>query len=124
MNRTLGIYLSIFFVFIGSLFAQTPSWEANLGGTISWQRLTPFGILIVATSEGIKVVDPENGSIMWTSRSSLGAAPESSFQMIENTPFFSIQSGSGSNEDFCIIESFEGTQIFSSVQAGMQKVNS
>lgn len=107
-----------------SIFAQAPSWEATLGGTINWQRLTPFGILIVSTSEGVKGIDPETGSILWTTRQSLGAAPESSFNMIENTPFFSIQSGSGSNEDFCIIESFEGAQVFSSVEAGMQKVNS
>ncbi len=75
--RILGLSLSIFFIVTGSLRAQSPTWEANLGGTINWQRLTPFGILIVSTSEGIKGVDPENGTVLWTSRSNLGGAPES-----------------------------------------------
>jgi len=118
---------ALFFLLTGFssfIIAQGPSWEATLGGIINWQRLTPFGVLIVSTSEGVKGVDPETGSILWTTKQSLGAAPESSFNMIENTPFFSLQSGSGSNEDFCIIESFEGAQVFSSIDVGMQKVNS
>ncbi len=121
---------SIFLPFIllllitSPLFSQAPAWEAILGGTINWQRITPYGTLIVSTSEGIKGVDPQNGSILWTTKPSLGAAPETSFKMIDNTPFFSVQSGDGSNEDFCIIESFDGAQVFSSIDAGLQKVNS
>lgn len=119
------LYLAItFYLSITFSYAQTPTWKVNPANSIHWMRITPLGSLIVSTSEGIKGIDPENGNVIWTTSTSLSNAPESSFKVIENTPFFSVQSGEGNNEDFCIIESFEGKLVFSSAQSGMQKVNS
>lgn len=113
-----------FLILTQHVISQAPQWETSFKTAINWQKLTPYGTLIVSTSDGIKGIDPKTGNVLWTSKPSLGAAPESSFQMIDQTPFFSVQVGNGSNEDYCIIESFEGVQVFSSYDMGLQKVNS
>lgn len=114
----------LLFLLAGNVNAQTPAWEADLGSQVLWQRTNQFGSLIAATPDGIKGINPTSGKVEWSTRKELGLSPESSFTLIDNTPFFTVTAGNPENEDFCVVESFEGKILFSSKEAGLQKVTS
>lgn len=102
--------------------AQAPKWEKDMGTAVQWQRTTQFGSFLIGTPNGIKGVDPETGNVLWTTDKKYGNCPEDRIEMIENSPFIAITIGDKENEDMAIIETFEGKVVFSSRDAGLQKV--
>lgn len=102
--------------------AQSPAFEVDMGTQVQWQRTTQFGSFLIGTPKGIKGVDPENGKVLWTTDTKYGNVPEDRIEMIENSPFIAVTVGNSDNEDMAIIESFEGKVVFSSRDAGLQKV--
>ncbi len=103
-----------------SVFSQTPeTWKAGFKGSINWSRITPLGYLIVNSSAGLHGVDPETGKITW-SNADLAGAPESSFTILDGTPFATITDVSGG---LYMIEPIEGSVVFSSKDAGFETVD-
>lgn len=105
-----------------NMYAQAPKWEKDLGAAVQWQRTTQFGSFLIGTPNGIKGVDPETGNVLWTTDKKYGNVPEDRIEMIENSPFIAVTMGDKENEDMAIIETFEGKVVFSSKDAGLQKV--
>ncbi|HYG50023.1 MAG TPA: PQQ-binding-like beta-propeller repeat protein [Flavobacteriales bacterium] len=108
--------------FAFNTFAQAPAFEMDMGTQVQWQRMTQFGSFIVGTPKGVKGVDPETGKVLWTTHEKYGNIPEDRVELIENSPFIALTAGTQENEDLAIIESFDGTVVFSSRDAGLQKV--
>ncbi|MFI5202931.1 MAG: PQQ-binding-like beta-propeller repeat protein [Flavobacteriales bacterium] len=114
----LGVALTSFL----TVQAQQPKWESDMGSAVQWQRTTQFGSFLVGTPNGIKGVDVETGKVLWTTDKKYGNVPEDRIEMIENSPFIAVTVGDKENEDMAIIETFEGKVVFSSKDAGLQKV--
>lgn len=102
--------------------AQAPTFEVDMGTAVQWQRNTQLGAFLIGTPNGIKGIDPENGKVLWTTAKKYGNVAEDRIEMIENSPFIAVTVGTAENEDMAIIETFEGKVVFSSKDAGLQKV--
>ncbi|MEO8589710.1 MAG: PQQ-binding-like beta-propeller repeat protein [Flavobacteriales bacterium] len=103
-----------------SLFAQlSPLWTAQTGA-VSWMRTTSAGALVACTADGLKGIDPTSGDVGWTVKE-LANAPESGYTEITRTPFITVVPV-GAPEDLLIVEPFEGTVLFNSQSAGIQRI--
>ncbi len=112
MKKFVVIILTIFCQFS---FAQVQeSWNADLGGQILWQEVTPLGNLIVCTDRSLQGLDPSSGKYLW-SLGDLGGLPRESYQNLLNSPLFSISRG----DYFYMINPFNGDIVFNSEIAGI-----
>ena len=99
-------------------FAQVEqSWNADLGGQILWQEVTPLGNLIVCTDRSLQGLDPESGRYLW-SLGDFGGLPRESYQNLMNSPLFSITRG----EYFYMVNPFNGDIVFNSEKAGIENL--
>ncbi len=92
-------------------------WKATVQGSITWQRVTSFGTLIVNTSSGLHGIDVESGKVVW-SNADLANIDQASYQPIEGSPFVQVAKGG----TIYIFEPFEGNVVFNSKQAGIDKI--
>ncbi|MCD4794387.1 MAG: PQQ-binding-like beta-propeller repeat protein [Bacteroidales bacterium] len=95
-------------------------WVASFGEDVIWQRVTSFGMLVVATTDGLHGVDPATGNVLWT-KNELADLPESGYLPIDGSPFIQLSSAD-ENPTVFIIEPFEGTLVFNSKKAGIDRV--
>ena len=116
------IIYSLFLVFLTTAvsFGQNKeAWKTDFKGSINWTRITPLGYLLVNTTAGLHGVDPESGKITWT-HIELAGAPESSFAMLDGTPFATLNGPAGG---LFMFEPIEGGIVFSSKEAGYDMVD-
>jgi len=112
MKKLILVILAIFYQFS---FAQVhQSWNADLGGQILWQEVTPLGNLIVSTEKSLQGLDPETGKYLW-SLGEFGGLPRNNYQNLSNSPLFSIKKG----EFFYMINPFTGDVVFDSKKVGI-----
>ena len=97
-----------------------PAWTARFEQPVQWQRVTPMGHLVVATSSGLHGVDPATGSLAWT-RGNLAGMVEDSFEMIPATPMF-VVSTEGVNNHTLVLDSTDGHVVFDSRSAGIANI--
>jgi outer membrane protein assembly factor BamB len=115
MKKSFVIILTVLCQFT---FAQVQqSWNADLGGQILWQEVTPLGNLIVCTDRSLQGLDPETGKYLW-SLGDFGGLPRENYQNLMNSPLFSITRG----EYFYMINPFNGDIVFNSDQAGIENL--
>lgn len=96
-----------------------PLWETELSGSIQWQKVTSLGHVIVSTGTSLQGIDPLTGKVNWT-LNQVQYALEDNFENISGTPFFSVTDNKGA---LFIVEPFEGKILFSSTQAGLEKIS-
>jgi len=115
------ILLALLLVVSGKLaFSQnTPAWEAELPGSIQWQKVTSLGNVIASTGTSLVGIDPASGKIIWT-LNQVQYTVEDRFENIGGTPFFSVTDNKGA---MFIIEPFEGKILFSSTEAGLERIS-
>ncbi|PJA08385.1 MAG: hypothetical protein COX70_03815 [Flavobacteriales bacterium CG_4_10_14_0_2_um_filter_32_8] len=102
-----------------SFSQNTPVWESELSGSIMWQKVTSLGNVIASTGTSLIGVDPASGKINWT-LDKVQYTVEDRFENINGTPFFSVTDNKGV---LFIIEPFEGKILFSSADAGLEKIS-
>lgn len=83
--------------------AGDPAWSANPGGQLAWVRSSS-----ASTSEGLKGIDPANGTVLWTLQR-LANAPEDTFKELEGSPFVALASADG-KDPLLVVEPFAGRQ--------------
>jgi hypothetical protein len=88
--------------------AGDPAWSANPGGQLAWVRSSSAGNLLASTSEGLKGIDPANGTVLWTLRR-LANAPEDTFKELEGSPLVALASADG-KDPLLVVEPFAGRQ--------------
>jgi outer membrane protein assembly factor BamB len=121
-GRVLTKFFASFTLFISvqASFAQTkPVWESELPGSIQWQKVTSLGHVIASTGTSLIGLDPETGKTNWT-LNQVQYTVEDNFENISGTPFFSVTDNKGA---LYIIEPFEGKILFSSTDAGLEKIS-
>ncbi len=102
-------------------FSQNkPLWESELSAPIQWQKVTSLGNVIASTGTSLQGIDPATGKVNWT-LNNVQYTIEDNFENISGTPFFSVVDNKGA---MFIIEPFEGKILFSSTQAGLEKISS
>ena len=118
----LCLTLLLFSLIPASLQSQTakPLWTTDLKTSVSWQKVTPLGQLIVSTPKGLTGINTQTGAELWTI-ASLKNSPENSYVPIDNSPFVSLSSAGG--KDLNIIDPQEGKLLFSSTAAGLDEVS-
>lgn len=114
-----GIILLLAITASDSMAQNTPAWEAQLPAAIMWQKVTSLGNVIASTGTSLIGIDPETGKINWT-LNQVQYTVEDRFENIEGTPFFSVTDNKGT---LFIIEPFEGKILFSSAEAGLEKIS-
>ena len=97
-----------------------PVWETEVSAGIMWQKVTSLGNVIVSTGTSLQGIDPASGKVNWT-LNQVQYTIEDNFENISGTPFFSVTDNKGV---LYIIEPFEGKILFSSTQAGLEKISS
>lgn len=115
---------AIAFLFLGQIptgiqAQQSPLWEVEVNGNIQWQKVTSLGNVIVSTGTALHGIDPATGKVSW-SLSQIQFAMEDNFESIQGSPFFSVTDNKGG---FYIVEPFEGKIMFSSTEAGLEKIS-
>lgn len=68
------------------LMAAAPKWKAQFPKDINWMKLTPSGILVVATEDALYGLDPASGNIKW-SHDFLKKVKKEEFEEIAQTPY-------------------------------------
>ncbi len=112
MKKLLFVILAIFYQYSTAQVHQ--SWNADLGGQILWQEVTPLGNLIVSTEKSLQGLDPETGKYLW-SLGEFGGLSRENYQNLLNSPLFSITKG----EFFYMINPFTGDVVFDSKKVGI-----
>jgi outer membrane protein assembly factor BamB len=97
-----------------------PAWTARFAQPVRWQRVTPMGQLVVATSCCLYGLDPVTGSVVW-SQDKLNGLTEDSFQMIPATPIF-VVSTTGLDNHTLVIDSTDGHVVFDSRAVGIANI--
>jgi outer membrane protein assembly factor BamB len=98
-----------------------PLWTKDMKSAILWQKVTPLGQLIACTALGLHGIDVNTGNELWMIPD-LKNAPESSYEPVANSPFISLSSAGG-GQNLYVVNPFDGKIVFSSVAAGIEKVN-
>src|SRR6266498_1299320 len=62
----------------------TAAWTLKMKGDVSWQQVTPAGVLLVSTDAALAAVDIERGQVTWE-KPELGGLPPDSVRMIEGS---------------------------------------
>ncbi|MDN5199810.1 PQQ-binding-like beta-propeller repeat protein [Fulvivirgaceae bacterium BMA10] len=114
-------------VFLSCFFAQAKAnsektdpaqaWNLHFKSAILWQQVTPLGVLVVNTLDGLHGIDPEQGKIIW-SIPALGNIPFESYQILPNTLFTQITL----QDKVIVLDPLEGKILSDSKQAGFSKV--
>lgn len=119
MNKALTVLA--LFLSTTVLNAQTAAaaWETELPGAIQWQKVTSLGNVIASTGTALHGIDAATGKLAW-SLSNVQYTVEDNFTSIEGTPFFSVTDNKGA---MFIIEPFEGKLLFSSTEAGIERIS-
>jgi outer membrane protein assembly factor BamB len=115
MKKLIVVFLAFIFEFSGAQVQQ--SWNADLGGQIRWQEVTPLGNLIICTDKSLQGLDPATGRYLW-SLGDFGGIPRENYRNLMNSPLFSISAG----QDFYMINPFNGHVVFDSRKAGMENL--
>jgi outer membrane protein assembly factor BamB len=97
-----------------------PAWTARFEQPVEWQRVTPMGQLVVATSSSLYGVDPSTGANVWT-QGNLAGMVESSFEIIPATTLF-VVSTEGVNNHTLVLDSTDGHVVFDSRAAGIANI--
>lgn len=121
-TRYFSIVLSALLILLTSTtsFSQnTPLWESELPAPIMWQKVTSLGNVIASTGTSLIGIDPATGKINWT-LNQVQYTVEDRFENIGGTPFFSVTDNKGA---MFIIEPFEGKILFSSTEAGLERIS-
>ncbi len=74
--------------------AAEPVWQQTFSGNIEWQRLTATGHLLVCTGDALCAVNPEDGTILWSSEEMKGI-DEEKCDLLDYTPYALITKGKG-----------------------------
>src|SRR5439155_5855909 len=65
--------------------SSTPAaWTVKMKGDVSWQQVTPAGVLLVSTDAALSGVDIERGQVAWE-KPELGGLPADSVRMVEGS---------------------------------------
>ena len=120
-NHYFSVVLSALLLMLTTTsFSQNaPVWESELPGSIMWQKVTSLGNVIASTGTSLIGIDPASGKIIWT-LDKVQYTVEDGFENISGTPFFSVTDNKGV---LFIIEPFEGKILFSSAEAGLEKIS-
>jgi outer membrane protein assembly factor BamB len=113
------IYISLccpFYVLAGT---GQPLWTKETKASVSWQKVTPLGLLITSTSRGLAGINTQTGEELWNIES-LKNAPESGYEVISGSPFVSMTTEDGKN--FCIVDPAAGKVVFNTKEAGLEKI--
>jgi outer membrane protein assembly factor BamB len=106
---------------VGGAAAQAPAvaplWSRDLTAPISWQRVTTFGQLLVATSTGLYSLDPETGEQQW-SLPELRDLTAASVAEIAGSPLVLISDADELGRTL-IVNVFNGTLVFDSRDADL-----
>jgi len=97
-----------------------PTWSARLEGEVEWQRVAPFGQLLVKTSQGLTAIDPARGKVLWT-HTDLGGLAQDHYEEIAGTSLVALSDGL-SRPRLVILDSVDGRIIFDSRSAGVTQV--
>ncbi|HYV91532.1 MAG TPA: PQQ-binding-like beta-propeller repeat protein [Chitinophagales bacterium] len=101
---------------------QAPVWKLSLPEAILWEKITPLGIVVAATPNGLYGIDPEKGAIAWKQINPVVAnLPEDNYEVITNTPFVAIV-GKGNLPQHVVLNSATGKIICNSKDAGISGV--
>jgi outer membrane protein assembly factor BamB len=96
-----------------------PTWTLELGGAVLWQRVTPLGDLVVATTTGLYGIDPSAGSVRWR-HAELDDLSADGYREIHGTPFV-VVSDEAEARTF-ILDAMDGRLLFDSRKAGIAQV--
>src|SRR5216117_2996154 len=64
--------------------SATAAWTVKMKGDVSWQQVTPAGVLLVSTDAALSGVDIERGQVAWE-KPELGGLPADSVRMVEGS---------------------------------------
>lgn len=100
-------------------FAQDAAqkWKLPLKGKVLWQKVTPFGTLVVSTSDYLIGIDPEKGTIAWQ-LDAFANTPEERYQVVPNTPYVALVTD-GKNPEHVIIDVSTGKILCNSKEEGI-----
>jgi outer membrane protein assembly factor BamB len=96
-----------------------PLWTKESKSSVSWQKVTPLGLLIASTSRGLASINTQTGEELWIIES-LKNAPEAGYEVISGSPFVSMTTEDGKN--FCIVDPVAGKIIFNTKEAGLEQI--
>lgn len=116
MKKTITLFAALT-ILLGGLSAQQQIWEAQLSGSINWQRVTSLGYLVVGASDALYGIDNETGTVLWQDAELAGMAEES-YAPIPGSPFvkFSVE---GDTPTVIVLDPIEGHQLFNSTKDGL-----
>ncbi len=109
--------------------AESPAWNINMPGNIDWIKISPSGILVAATKQGLAGIDPETREISWmyeeyknTSEASYKTLDFSPYVIVENDKAIGTSSNTNSSAETLVINTVTGHVLFRSKAAGINKV--
>jgi outer membrane protein assembly factor BamB len=89
-----------------------PAWKVDFDANVKWLRATPQGHLLVATSKGMRGLDPETGRTLWTHRH-LVDLPEAGLQTIAETSLVVLTDGKRKGQ-IAVLDARDGRIVFDS----------
>lgn len=98
-----------------------PSWKANLGSSVQWQRVTTLGHVFVSCTDGLCSLDPTTGKVLWKNKR-LKGLDQSRFKEIAQSPYFLVATAGG-NPDTMLIDPKTDKKMFSSKQVGIDEID-
>jgi hypothetical protein len=119
LRRATWLLPLLFCPFILFAGGGQPLWTKDTKSGVSWQKVTPLGLLITSTSRGLTGINTQTGEETWVIEP-LKNAPESSYEAIPSSPFVSVSTQDGKN--FCIVDPAAGKMIFNAREAGLEQV--
>lgn len=87
----------------------SPSWSTDLGGKVSWHRVTASGSYLVASEAGLSAYDQASGKMLWTIND-LGSVSEEQVTELGGSPLLM----SRLNDNVSVIDPFSGAVLFNS----------
>jgi outer membrane protein assembly factor BamB len=114
-------FLALAYTVAGAAFAQAPavapSWSRDFAAPITWQRMTAYGQLLVATSAGLFALNPETGDVRW-SLPELRDLPADRIEEIAGSPLVLIGDADVTGRTL-IVNVFNGALVFDSRAANV-----
>lgn len=95
------------------------AWTATASSRVNWQRVTPMGDFIVASSSSLASFNADDGQALW-SLEKFGGLSEGDVTQVGDSPFLSITK----NDIIYLLDPFSGEEKFNSKEAGFDEIKS
>ena len=97
--------------------SATAAWTVKMKGDVSWQQVTPAGVLLVSTDAALSGVDIERGQVAWE-KPELGGLPADSVRMVEG----SLLMEAGRRGLLLVFDPVTGVVVFDSRRLNLTQV--